>query len=114
MQPDDAPNINRGYGLSARKIVKQCEASLQRLQTDYLDLYQMHHVDRECPVDEIWQAYETLIAQGKVIYAGSSNFAGWDIATYNMAARGRRKTVGLVSASSRVYHLMTTARSSWR
>ncbi len=102
MQPDDAPNINRGFGLSARKIVKQCEASLQRLQTDYLDLYQMHHVDRECPVDEIWQAYETLIAQGKVIYAGSSNFAGWDIATYNMAAKGRRKTVGLVSEQSRL------------
>ena len=64
----------------------------------------MHHVDRECPVDEIWQAFETLIAQGKVIYAGSSNFAGWDIATYNMAAKGRRRTVGLVSEQS-VYHL---------
>ena len=104
MQPDDLPNINRGFGLSARKIVKQCEASLQRLQTDYIDLYQMHHVDRDCPVDEIWQAFETLIAQGKVIYAGSSNFAGWDIATYNMAAKGRRRTVGLVSEQS-VYHL---------
>ena len=103
MQPDDKPNINRGYGLSFRKIVKQCEASLQRLQTDYIDLYQMHHVDRECPVDEIWQAYETLITQGKVIYAGSSNFAGWDIATYNQVASHRR-TLGLVSEQS-VYHL---------
>ena len=103
MQPDDKPNINRGFGLSARKIVKQCEASLQRLQTDYIDLYQMHHVDRDCPVEEIWSAYETLIAQGKVIYAGSSNFAGWDIATYNQVA-GQRHTVGLVSEQS-VYHL---------
>ena len=103
MQPDDAPNINRGYGLSARKIVKQCEASLQRLQTDYIDIYQMHHVFRECPVEEIWQAYETLIAQGKVIYAGSSNFAGWDIATYNQVAK-QRHTLGLISEQS-VYHL---------
>jgi aryl-alcohol dehydrogenase-like predicted oxidoreductase len=104
MQVDGRPNINRGFGLSARKIVKQCEASLARLQTDYIDLYQMHHVDRECPVDEVWQAYDTLIAQGKVIYAGSSNFAGWDIATYNMAAKGRRRQVGLVSEQSH-YHL---------
>ena len=103
MQPDDKPNINRGFGLSARKIVKQCEASLHRLQTDYIDLYQMHHVDRECPVEEICQAYDTLVAQGKVIYAGSSNFAGWDIATYNMTARAQHG-LGLVSEQS-VYHL---------
>ena len=103
MQPDGRPNINRGFGLSARKIVKQCEASLQRLQTDYIDLYQMHHVDRECPVEEIVLAYETLIAQGKVIYAGSSNFAGWDIATFNMTAKAHH-SLGLISEQS-VYHL---------
>ncbi len=104
MQPEGRPNVNRSFGLSARKIVRQCEASLQRLQTDYIDVYQMHHVHRDCPVDEIWQAFDTLIGQGKVIYAGSSNFAGWDIATYNMVAKGRRRTVGLISEQS-VYHL---------
>ena len=57
-----------------------CEASLRRLQTDHIDLYQMHHVDRAAPWDEIWQAMETLVEQGKVIYTGSSNFAGWHIA----------------------------------
>jgi aryl-alcohol dehydrogenase-like predicted oxidoreductase len=103
MQPDGRPNINRGFGLSARKIIKQCEASLHRLQTDYIDLYQMHHVDRECPVEEIVLAYQTLIAQGKVIYAGSSNFAGWDIATFNMTARAHHGP-GLISEQS-VYHL---------
>src|SRR5258708_27966747 len=81
-QPD--PNLARG--LSARKIVLECENSLKRLQTQWIDLYQMHHIDRECPWAEIWEAYETLIRQGKVIYAGSSNFAGWDIATANLSA----------------------------
>jgi aryl-alcohol dehydrogenase-like predicted oxidoreductase len=99
--PDTDPNLMAG--LSARKIKMECENSLKRLQTDHLDLYQMHHVDRECPFDEIWQAYETLIQQGKVIYAGSSNFAGWDIAMANMSAR-QRNFLGLVSEQS-VYHL---------
>jgi len=95
------PNLVRG--LSARKIIKECEASLRRLQTDYIDLYQMHHIDRSCPFAEIWQAYETLVQQGKVIYAGSSNFAGWDIATANLSAKGR-KFYGLISEQS-IYHL---------
>jgi aryl-alcohol dehydrogenase-like predicted oxidoreductase len=95
------PNMVRG--LSARKIKMACENSLKRLQTDHIDLYQMHHIDRDCPFDEIWQAYETLIQQGKVIYAGSSNFAGWDIAMANMSAR-HRNFLGLVSEQS-VYHL---------
>jgi aryl-alcohol dehydrogenase-like predicted oxidoreductase len=60
--PDTDPNLMAG--LSARKIKMECENSLKRLQTDHLDLYQMHHVDRECPFDEIWQAYETIIQQG--------------------------------------------------
>ncbi len=95
------PNLIRG--LSARKIMASCEASLRRLQTDHIDLYQMHHIDRSCPWDEIWQAYETLVAQGKVIYAGSSNFAGWDIATAQQTAAHRRN-FGLVSEQS-IYHL---------
>ena len=100
-RPGYDPNLPRG--LNARKIIKGCEASLRRMQTDYIDLYQMHHVDRTCPFDEIWQAYETLVAQGKVLYAGSSNFAGWDIATANQTA-ARRNYLGLISEQS-VYNL---------
>ena len=87
------PNEER---LSALAIIRQCEASLRRLQTDYIDLYQMHHVDRACPWEEIWQAMETLAAQGKVMYVGSSNFAGWHIVKANEAAK-RRNFMGLVA-----------------
>ena len=66
--------------LSARNIVRACEASLRRLDTDWIDLYQFHHVDLRTPWEEIWQACETLVAQGKVLYVGSLNFAGWNIA----------------------------------
>jgi aryl-alcohol dehydrogenase-like predicted oxidoreductase len=96
----DWPN---GAGLSALSIVRECEASLRRLQTDHIDLYQMHHVDREAPWEEIWQAMETLVAQGKVVYVGSSNFAGWHIAQANEAARARH-FLGLVSEQS-LYNL---------
>jgi aryl-alcohol dehydrogenase-like predicted oxidoreductase len=91
-------------GLSARHIVAGCEASLRRLQTDRIDLYQMHHVDRAAPWDEVWQAMETLVEQGKIIYAGSSNFAAWHIVQANEAA-GRRNFLGLVSEQS-LYNLM--------
>ncbi len=90
-------------GLSARHIRDACDASLRRLQTDHIDLYQMHHVDRSAPWDEIWQAMETLVEQGKVIYVGSSNFAGWHIAQANEAARDRH-FLGLVSEQS-LYNL---------
>src|SRR5450432_237153 len=90
-------------GLSARHIIQACEASLRRLQTDHIDLYQMHHVDRNAPWDEVWQAMETLVAQGKVIYVGSSNFAGWHIAQANEAA-AKRNFLGLVSEQS-LYNL---------
>ncbi|HRN66859.1 MAG TPA: aldo/keto reductase [Promineifilum sp.] len=90
-------------GLSAYKIHKHCEGSLKRLQTDCIDLYQMHHIDRLCPWDEAWQAFGSLVGQGKVIYVGSSNFAGWDIATANQEASKRGMT-GLVSEQS-IYHL---------
>jgi aryl-alcohol dehydrogenase-like predicted oxidoreductase len=70
----DGPNDRR---LSAYHIRKACEDSLSRMQTDHIDLYQMHHIDRETPWDEIWQAMEQLVREGKVLYVGSSNFAGW-------------------------------------
>ena len=98
------PEPNRdGRSLSAMKIVRHCEDSLRRLQTDAIDLYQMHHVDRECPWEEIWRAMDTLITQGKVIYVGSSNFAGWDLATACQEA-AKRGMQGLVSEQS-VYNL---------
>jgi NDP-hexose 2,3-enoyl reductase len=87
------PNESR---LSAFHIRRACEDSLRRLQTDHIDLYQMHHVHRETPWEEIWQAFETLVAQGKVLYVGSSNFAGWHIAQANEIARSRN-FLGLVS-----------------
>ncbi len=90
--------------LSARNIRHACEASLRRLQTDYIDLYQMHHVDRKSPWDEIWQAMETLVQQGKILYAGSSNFAGWHLVKAQEAAY-RRHFTGLASEQS-LYNLM--------
>ncbi|MHC5020574.1 MAG: aldo/keto reductase [Planctomycetota bacterium] len=104
MDTADRPDANRGRGLSKRKIIQACEASLRRLQTDWIDLYQMHHIDRSCPWDEVWEAMETLVAQGKVLYVGSSNFAGWDIAAANETAKSRN-FLGLVSEQS-LYNLM--------
>ncbi|MCS6992739.1 MAG: aldo/keto reductase [Anaerolineales bacterium] len=92
-----------GRSLSAYKIRKHCEGSLKRLQTDWIDLYQMHHIDRDCPWDETWQAFDSLVKQGKVVYVGSSNFAGWDIATACQEA-SKRGLMGLVSEQS-IYHL---------
>jgi aryl-alcohol dehydrogenase-like predicted oxidoreductase len=90
--------------LSALNIRRSLDESLTRLQTDYIDLFQFHHVDRDTPWDEIWQAMETAVAQGKILYAGSSNFAGWHIATAQAEAR-RRNFTGLVSEQS-VYNLL--------
>ena len=97
----EGPNEGR---LSAKHIRQACEDSLKRLQTDYIDLFQMHHVDRETPWEEIWQAMEQLVAQGKVIYVGSSNFAGLHIAQAQFSAKARH-FLGLVSEQS-LYNLI--------
>jgi len=89
--------------LSAFHIRQAVEGSLRRLQTDHIDLYQFHHIDRETPWEEIWQALEVLVQQGKVIYAGSSNFAGWQIAQAQGEAKARH-FMGLVSEQS-LYNL---------
>ncbi|MBN1269059.1 MAG: aldo/keto reductase [Kiritimatiellae bacterium] len=103
MDPKERPDPNLGNGLSKRKIIQGCEGSLRRLQTDRIDLYQMHHIDRTCPWDEIWEAMQTLMGQGKVLYVGSSNFAGWDIASACQTA-SRRNLLGPISEQS-VYNL---------
>jgi aryl-alcohol dehydrogenase-like predicted oxidoreductase len=90
-------------GLSAYHITRACDESLRRLQTDRIDLYQMHHIDRDTPWDEIWEAMETLVRRGKIVYAGSSNFAAWNIAQANCLA-AQRHFLGLVSEQS-LYNL---------
>ena len=100
----DWPNDGR---LSALNIRRACDASLRRLHTDYIDLYQMHHIDRATPWDEIWEAMEVLRAQGKILYVGSSNFAGWHIAQAQEAAKDRH-FLGLVSEQS-IYNLVNRA-----
>jgi aryl-alcohol dehydrogenase-like predicted oxidoreductase len=98
----DWPNDGR---LSALNIRRSCDASLRRLQTDYIDIYQMHHVDRRTPWEEIWAAMELLRLQGKILYVGSSNFAGWHLARAQEEAN-RRGMFGLVSEQS-IYNLLT-------
>jgi aryl-alcohol dehydrogenase-like predicted oxidoreductase len=100
----DWPNDSR---LSKLSIITQCEASLKRLRTDRIDLYQMHHIDRDAWFDEIWEAMEQLKRQGKILYVGSSNFAGWHLARANELA-GWRHSLGLATEQS-VYNL--TART---
>jgi len=96
----DWPNQSR---LSALHIRRACEASLRRLQTDCIDLYQMHHVDRETPWDEVWQAMEQLVREGKILYVGTSNFAGWQMTQGQELARSRH-FLGIVSEQS-LYNL---------
>lgn len=91
--------------LSAYHIRRACDASLQRLKTDHIDLYQMHHIDRATPWEEVWQAMEQLIREGKITYVGSSNFAGWDIALAQCTAASRN-LLGLASEQS-LYNLTT-------
>jgi aryl-alcohol dehydrogenase-like predicted oxidoreductase len=97
----DWPNDGK---LSALNIRRALDASLKRLQTDHIDLYQFHHIDRRTPWEEIWQAIEVAIVQGKILYVGSSNFAGWHIAQAQAAAADRHFT-GLVSEQS-IYNLV--------
>jgi aryl-alcohol dehydrogenase-like predicted oxidoreductase len=97
----DWPNQSK---LSAASIIRECEASLRRLQTDRIDLYQMHHIDPDAPWEELWQAMDVLVGQGKVIYVGSSNFAAWNVVQANEIARSRH-SLGLVSEQS-LYNLV--------
>lgn len=100
--PNDIPAGETG--ISAHRIRRHFEASLKRLKTDHIELYQMHHIDERTGWDEIWEAYETLVRQGKLEYAGSSNFPGWHLVKAQKAAEKRNFT-GLVSEQHK-YSLM--------
>ncbi|CAL9306956.1 aldo/keto reductase [Streptomyces sp. SudanB182_2057] len=97
MGTDGAPVWPNHDKLSALNIRRAVDASLKRLKTDYIDLYQFHHIDRDTPFEEIWQAIDVLVQQGKILYVGSSNFPGYKIAQANEAAARRAGTIGLVS-----------------
>src|ERR1700744_240996 len=97
----DWPNEGK---LSALNIRRALDASLRRLQTDYIDLYQFHHIDRGTPWEEIWQAIDVAITAGKILYVGSSNFAGWHIAQAQGAAQ-QRNLIGLATEQS-LYNLI--------
>ncbi|HZO89472.1 MAG TPA: aldo/keto reductase [Chthonomonadaceae bacterium] len=97
----DWPNTARLSKLHMRRAL---DDSLRRLKTDFIDLYQFHHVWREATWDEIWEFCEWAEQQGKVLYFGSSNFAAWHIVQANEAAR-RRNFLGLISEQS-IYHLL--------
>ncbi|MBO7748144.1 aldo/keto reductase [Paenibacillus sp. MWE-103] len=101
---DDHDGPNREAGLSAYKIRRHLEGSLRRLQTDHIELYQMHHIDRNASWDELWNAFEIAAVQGKIGYVGSSNFAGWDIAVAQGEAKARG-LLGLVSEQHK-YNLL--------
>jgi aryl-alcohol dehydrogenase-like predicted oxidoreductase len=96
--PNDVP------GLSLYKIRRHLEASLKRLQTDYVELYQMHHIDRRARWEELWEAFETIVRQGKADYIGSSNFPGWNLVKAQAAAQ-QRNFMGL-SSEQHIYSLM--------
>jgi aryl-alcohol dehydrogenase-like predicted oxidoreductase len=90
----DWPNI--GKGISAYKVRKNVEGSLQRLKTDLIDLYQVHHIDRTVSEDEFWNTFELVRQQGKIHYLGTSNFPGWGLSQFQQAAK-RKGLTGIVS-----------------
>jgi aryl-alcohol dehydrogenase-like predicted oxidoreductase len=93
---DENDGPNGGRGLSAYKIRRHLEGSLKRLQTDHIELYQMHHIDRDVSWDELWEVFQAHVQQGKMDYIGSSNFSGWDLVKAQAAAKNRH-FMGLVS-----------------
>lgn len=98
------PGPNEGGGVSAYKVNQHVQDSLERLQTDHIDLYQVHHIDRSITAEEFWGTFERLIAQGKVLYMGSSNFPGWGLAKHQMQAM-QRGSMGFISEQT-MYNLL--------
>lgn len=81
------PADPNGRGISRRALVRACDDSLRRLQTDHVDLYQLHRPDPRIPIDEVLQALDDLIRGGKVRYIGTSTFAAWQVVESLWAAR---------------------------
>lgn len=92
----DANIPNEAGGISAYKVRKHVEGSLRRLQTDHIDLYQVHHIDRRITPEEFWGTFDRLVANGDVLYMGSSNYPGWGLAKYQMQAL-QRGSLGFIS-----------------
>ncbi len=104
VDPTPEGDVVNARGASAWQVRREAVGSLRRLQTDRIDLYQFHHIDRHISWPELWQSMEVLVAQGKVVYTGSSNFAAWNIAQANEIAQ-QRHFLGLVSEQS-LYNLV--------
>ncbi len=98
------PSVNEEDGLSSYKIRKDLADSLRRLQTDHLDLYQVHHIDKTISLEEFWGTFERIIANDQALYIGSSNFSGWGLAKFQMAGL-ERGNVGLISEQT-MYNLL--------
>ena len=103
MADESIPNEARG--ISAYKVRKHAAASLKRLQTDHIDLYQIHHIDRDITAEEFWGTFERLIDKGDVLYMGTSNFPGWGLAKYQMQA-WQRGSMGFISEQCQ-YNLLS-------
>ncbi|MDR7113776.1 aryl-alcohol dehydrogenase-like predicted oxidoreductase [Microbacterium trichothecenolyticum] len=103
VDPTADGDVVNARGASAWQVRREAIGSLKRLQTDRIDLYQFHHIDRHIPWQELWQSMEVLVAKGEVVYTGSSNFAAWNIAQANEIAK-HRHFLGLVSEQS-LYNL---------
>jgi aryl-alcohol dehydrogenase-like predicted oxidoreductase len=95
---------NEENGISAYKVRKHAADSLRRLQTDHVDLYQVHHIDRRVSAEEFWSTFERLVDNGDVIYMGTSNFPGWGLVKFQMQAL-QRGFMGIVSEQTQ-YNLL--------
>ena len=105
MVPGETVPPNEERGISLYKVRRHVEDSLRRLKTDHIDLYQVHHIDRHISPAEYWTTFDTLVADGKVLYTGTSNFPGWGLAKYQMAAE-QRGSIGIVSEQAQ-YNLLS-------
>jgi aryl-alcohol dehydrogenase-like predicted oxidoreductase len=105
MPTGDGPNDS---GLSRHHIISGCEASLRRLGTDHIDLYQVHEWDGQTPLEETLQALDLLVASGKVRYVGASNYASWQL----MKALGTAERLGLPQLVSQQIYYSLQAREA--